>query len=1230
MVAVLLMIWMSVSAFAQTTLSIVDALPPYDLTATLLNNGHFSLSTKYTDTSKTIIYREDGSGNRPVNYTSHIHFKVDDVVFQLPYEQNPVTRTSPPDNPLKITQLFRDTLVGRPRINARMFGVMPDGDTVRFLFTMEPVKRPSGGFIRLSATILGTGGKTRSVGVLMLIDTKIGANDQAPIITSLGYSTVETDFRKTVAPFMPEFWLATEGTPLAPGLTARGNLRASDLIEPDYFLFGNWVDYTAQGIRGLASVLWKERTASGLLYTDSAVLLLWEQMGISPGVVKLLASTEIGIVDSLGVGTGGSGGYAFGLAGGGIGGGGGVGCLSIDTLHEVPCGAPGYHPYSPDTLQTLYLVTNTGTRNAANVRLVVPNVPLGVSVISTTNPVIPGTMNVGVTGVASLSLYITPRLLPQSYSIPLALVVDVGDTILRDEIHVCVPGLLGEITILDAAFPPVCPNTPDTIDVALDLKGARCLDISSLQLLGTAPDINSFSIVQPQPTIVPADGRVNVRVRYQPTTAGPIQTVRLAATVRDFETLTPGDTTFAFLRDTATVTGFGKDAEFALARPTDTLDFGRICIGDTSVRDWDVRNVGGCQLTVDSVFRIEEITPGTFDVVQGSLPVMIARGGLSKLPIHFTPTVGGVQTALLIIDGDVLPFRDTLVLRGIGDIPSYTLAATDVAFDTLCPNVATTRTLRLDNPTACPVLIDTLEMPGTAFTVAPNRGFTIPPMSSVNVQVRAALTTSGPYTGTLTVRSAEAGDNSVPVSAIVAARALQTTPNIAFGDVRVKRTNRLPLTINSTGDAGVEISRIYVTGANSAEYTLILPPGTTFPLFLPPGGTLNAEVEFAPSDIEARRAAVVVETTTGQACETPEPVLVEGRGVLPIIDVPRRSFDFGRVCVGESIDTLITVRNVGNAGLTITGMTTTGAADMQVIDAPPVTIASNEQKTVRVRFTPTALGDIVSDLRIASDGDWFTAPDTLVRLSGAGILCGTLTVDTVRADVGTIADIPIRIIPRAGLNLQPVQIADLMNASGLRSFRITVGNNERNLRFQTALGTGGMIPTGNAGVQTAVTRTGITIFSDGTTGSLNQSNIFGVLRADVLLGDALRTDLPLTIEEFAGGFADLEVHQGLLVADYCAIDRRYVDVSRAEPFSRPAQQPLPADGVIEFYLPDAAHARLTLVDVAGRSMATLFDDVADGGLHAVRLPNVGIASGMHTVVLSVGGREYVTPVVIVR
>ena len=333
---------------AQTRLDLDDQLPPYLLNATLLNNGHFSITTNYTGENKTLIYREDGSGNRPVNYTSHIHLNIDDVIFQLPFENDPVTDLPPPPNPLEIERLYRDTVGGTPRVNAEMLAVMPGTtDSILTTLTMEPVARPSGGFIRISVAVQNIGSVARSIGVLMLIDTKIGDNDQAPIGTAFGYSGVETQFDQGVPPGMPQFWIAFEGTPLAPGLTARGNLRATDLIEPDRFIFGNWVDDAAAGVPGLFRAQWKERTASGLGFTDSAVLLVWDKEDQTPGPRLVRASTEIGLVDSLTVAFGSGGGGGGGGGGGSIGVAGPGSCLGVVTDVEEPCGETDYSPYSP-------------------------------------------------------------------------------------------------------------------------------------------------------------------------------------------------------------------------------------------------------------------------------------------------------------------------------------------------------------------------------------------------------------------------------------------------------------------------------------------------------------------------------------------------------------------------------------------------------------------------------------------------------------------------------------------------------------------------------------------------------------------------------------------------------------------------------------------------------------------------------------------------------------------
>lgn len=1202
---------------AQQTLRITDALPPYSLTATLLGNGHFSVSTRYTGESKTLIYREDGTGNRPVNYTSHVHFKVDDVVFQLPYELNPITRTTPPEHPLSITELFRDTTEGRERINARMFGIMPDGDTMRFVFSMQPVQRPSGGFIRLSAAVHNSTAKARSVGVLMLIDTKIGNNDRAPIVTAFGYQNVETQYSPSVAPGLPDFWLALEGSPVNPQLTTRGNLRASGLIEPTLFLFGNWVDYTAQGILGLASAQWKERVASGLEYTDSAVLLVWDEENMPAGQQRMRASTEIGIVDSLKVQETPPGDpYDVAIAGAGT-------CLTYETQEENPCGAPDYHPYVPDSLQTLYIVTNRGAQDIANLRVVLPQLPPSLSASTNVNGVIPATLGNNASGVATVTLYAKPRLQQQRFDVPVAVVADAADTVLRDTICVIVPGLQGVVQARDVQSEPLCPNLADTLDVTVALEGARCLPITSLQLVGTLPDLALFSLVPPLPTEIPANGEVTVRVRYQPNAVG-THRVRLAVEARDFETFIPGDTTFVFLRDTNTVVGNGRDAEFFFANADDILDLGAVCIGDTVEGEWNIQNTGGCTVVIDQALSING-KPNQFIIGNNAdFPLAIPRGERRTVRVRFAPLVAGQDEALLIVTSTTQPNVDTLILRGRGDAPLYAILPVPV-FDTLCPGETSTRSFVLENPTACPVRIDSLTSTLAGFSVAPSGAFTIPPLGTVRASVRAAFATTGTYTAVVTAHSTSAGIHSTMAQAVVRNRALLSITTLDYGDIRLGTSTQQTLTFTAEGDATtyaeVVITGIRIAGIHSSEFAAGIPAGT-FPLHLQPGEQFSFSIVFTPTELEERHAVLTVLTAAKTFCAAvPATVELRGRGVLPIIDVPQRGIDFGRVCAGASIDTVLAIRNRGNAPLVVDTTMLLGSADMEIIAQLPAVIPPDSTQHVRVRFTPQTLGPLETTVIMGNNGTWFSAPDTVVRLTGTGILCGTVWTDTLRAETGTVIDIPIRLRPAAGLALTTADMVRLMNQSGFTSVAVSIAHNPKLFRFRSIPVVAGMMASGQVNVTPQRGTASIT-------GGLSNEPVLAVLRGDVLLGNAFETELRVAIDTFANGYADIQTRNGLLISEYCAIDKRYLLTNGVQAFVQPRQTPLARDGELDIYLPQSSHTRLVLFNTIGQRVAELPQQLLPQGKSSVSLAGLPLPSGVYLVVLETETDQTTSPLLI--
>jgi len=1100
------------TATAQTSLDLTDKLPPYLMSASLLNNGHFSVSTRYTGTSKTLIYKEDGTGNRPVNYTSHIHIKVDNTLFQLPFEVNPATDFPPPVNPLKILQLFRDTVAGRPRINARMLALMPGNDSIIALFTMEPVARPSGGFIRLTVDVENKGAVQRNIGVLMLVDTKIGNNDRAPIATAFGYSAVETLYDDV------------------------------DLIVPDIFMFGNWVDDPANNIQGLYRVQFDERAPSNLAYTDSAILLLWRQQRMARGMRKILAATEIGVSDSLSVDSG---------DGGGGGGGGGNGdflgiagtgtCLSTDTLHEAPCGVAPYHPYQPDTLQALYLVTNTAATTANNVRIVSGPYTPGLLPVATSTAVIQNTLATQETGVGVVSVGLLPRLNSTTYALPIAVVRNVADTVLRDTLCITVPGLLGSIDAFDATSPPTCPGVNDTTLLRVLSRGVRCLQITDVSVL--APGSTEVRVVTPFPAQLAANSTSTIPIEVTPSGVG-TRTVRIRVAVRDFETLLPGDTTFVDLADTITLTINGRLAELDPILTGDTLELVKVCINDTTGDDVLLQNIGGCAVSITNATWLNSaggrfFFPASYVVPTVAAPTSVPRAQRTQVPISFVSATPGTFVGTLRLQTNGSPAVVDVPVRIVVEAPTLTVDQDTIDLDTVCPGTAVVRSIRLRNPTKCIVGVDSAFNAGAdSVGIAPNTGFSISANGAVSITTTVNRTAAGPFNGLVRIRSV-AGDIDVVVKGVAATRALTVTPSplIDLGDIRVGQSGSGTITIQSSGDAPVTISNIIVGGPQAAECIVSPPAGVTFPVTLPVGGSLVCTVTMTPTDIEIRRAIITVVGANG-ICTLPTPTDVRARGISPLLDIEPRILPLDAACIGGFLDTTITLVNRGNAPLQVTGIVDTNVASPVSTTATfPILIDSGGRATLPIRVQPSRLGGFTWIASFTSDGEWFTPADTTLRLDGTALLCASISLDTIDADIGTVVPVTIVMTSDVG-TVSAEQMRTLINDVGGATV-LRIQQDESLLRMPTNVegqlfGASAVtipVPGGPGSVSETTISSNVPLVQD---------NVFGLMRADVVLGSSTRTGLTLFVDSLAGGHTRLTVNPGLVRARYCAIDNRFV------------------------------------------------------------------------------------------
>ncbi len=1188
----------------------------YKFTALLLGNGHFSITTKYIgDTAKQLIYKDrDDNPVKPPNYSSHVHFMVDNVVFQLPYEENPATGVSPPQNPLYITELFRDTVAKNPRINARMYGVMPTtGDTVKFIFTMEPSKRPSGGFIKISAT-LDSMKTSHNVGVLLLIDTKIGDNDQAPIVTSFGYYNTEREFPSATQPLMPEFWLALEGKPENPGLTARGNLSASGLITPDLFMFGNWTD-AAGNVKGLGSFIWKDRQADQtLLYWDSAVLLIWNPKNILPNRRVTLASTEIGIVDSLKVTD------AWGRGSGSGGGGGGFGdgmyyasssgCVSYDTLHQTNCADLTYHPYTPDSLQVMFMITNLKNKTFDNVAIRIESLPAGFSASNMLSPLIPSTIDSGVSAVGTITIYAEPRLLDATYTFPITIIGGTGDTISTDDVCVNLPGILDTARAEDLTFLPLCPSRTDTLWSPLSLKrGISCLAPDSIYIIGNLPDRNYFALANPLPAIIPASGTANLGVIFKPSALGNF-TAKVVVRIKQTENFGGGNTIYTF--DTLNLSGIGKDEEFAIQNRLDTINFGHICVGDSAFQVKPILNLGGCDVIVQT-YEIHGSKPGAFTMANSSdFPIVIPRedqGSVGRMNVKFLPKTSGADTAYIVVTSISTPRRDSVVVVGWGDLPDYSIVVPTPDFDTICPGISNMVQLTLENSTACPVDIDSIYVQSatTGFSCNPE-SMSITAHSNADISVYADLATEGTYSATVFIKNGT-DIRQTQINAVAALRELSTDPPLAFGDVRLKRNSTLNYTVTSTGSAGVEIDNIRFEGINPGDFSYTLPTGKSLPLWLEPDSTLVISVTFSPSDIELRQAFITFDMNGDYICNLPDRVRISGRGIQPVIDIPQNVINVGRVCVGKTVDTSLLVRNPGNAPLHISNVNFDGSTSFSVNETFPQTVDSNNSRRVPLRFTPTLLGDFEARLGFECNGDWLFTTDTLFYIRGTGIICAEVSIDTIYGEVGKTVDIPINIKPAAGCNISAMDIATIMNQSNKRDIEFGVDNDPSLFRFSNNV-SGGMV----SPLVIMNTASSISI-SNSTDIELQRSDKLTILKGDVLLGANDESVLHTRVSQFASPYSEILTKDGLLILQWCALDKRYINLSGVSSLIDIKNNPVSETVNFDIYLKDEETVKISLANELGNEETILYEGKLKSGTTPFSADMTSFGSGTYFILL---------------
>ena len=421
-----------------------------------------------------------------------------------------------------------------------------------------------------------------------------------------------------------------------------------------------------------------------------------------------------------------------------------------------------------------------------------------------------------------------------------------------------VTGVAIEISPSTVSFGNVAMGQSATKTVTLTNTGTEALSVSGIAVAGTG-----FTASGPHLPISLASGQsTSISAVFKPTSGNADKgTITITSNA-------PGSPSLVALSGTGTT---GTTAAATLTVTPSTVAFGSVAVGSEETQTVHVENTGSEAATISKV-----TISGTGVSVSGmTVPMTLAAGQTANLTVAYKPLAAGTLTASVSIASNA---TDASVVVGINaTATSSTLAATpsSFSFGNVVVGSDTTQTIRLQNIGTSQVTISAITPSVSNIAIS---GVTLPVKlaSGTSATLTAAYkpTVAGSLTGKITVTSNAVGSPTiVDLSATAAAAAVQLTPSassLSFGNVTVGSSGTSQLTVKSTGNTNVTISKVTVSG------TGFVLGGSAASVILDPSQTESYTVNFDPKAAGAISGTL---TITSNAANSPLNIALSGTGV---------------------------------------------------------------------------------------------------------------------------------------------------------------------------------------------------------------------------------------------------------------------------------------------------------------------------------------------------------------
>jgi hypothetical protein len=274
-----------------------------------------------------------------------------------------------------------------------------------------------------------------------------------------------------------------------------------------------------------------------------------------------------------------------------------------------------------------------------------------------------------------------------------------------------------------------------------------------------------------------------------------------------------------------TVAVSGSGVQPAASLSASSLAFGNQVVGTKSANQSVVVTNSGT-----GTLNIGAATVGASFAIasDGCSNAAVAPGASCTIQVAFAPTATGPASGTLSIPDDAPGSPHTVALSGTGVQPRATVSPSSLSFGSVKVGTGSPTAqqyVTITNPGTADLHIASNTFSGNAaFTIGTScAGLTVAPGASCKVGVYASPDTIGLRSGTLVITDDAPGSpQTVALSVTGLSGQLTLTPtSFNFGSVKVgSNSSKLNLKVQNTGNAGMTISKVVITGPNASSFVI--------------------------------------------------------------------------------------------------------------------------------------------------------------------------------------------------------------------------------------------------------------------------------------------------------------------------------------------------------------------------------------------------------------------------